>query len=80
MPHDINGIGTWYYGKRRIHRFKDTCKFCNRVGKRSSRNAPTVSLLASARLLLARWSHSRGSVGGDSVYAPYTIFPSLNAG
>jgi tetratricopeptide (TPR) repeat protein len=30
MPTVINGIGTWYYGKRRIHTIKDTCEFCNR--------------------------------------------------
>jgi tetratricopeptide (TPR) repeat protein len=29
MPTVINGIGTWYYGKRRIHTFKGTCEFCH---------------------------------------------------
>ncbi|MBM4070480.1 MAG: hypothetical protein FJ271_16220 [Planctomycetes bacterium] len=28
MPTVINGIGTWYYGKRRIHTLKGTCSFC----------------------------------------------------
>jgi hypothetical protein len=28
MPTVINGIGTWYYGKRRIHTIKATCEFC----------------------------------------------------
>jgi hypothetical protein len=28
MPTTINGIGTWYCGKRRIHRVKDGCRFC----------------------------------------------------
>ncbi len=32
MPSVINGIGTWYYGKRNIHRFRAGCEFCNRVG------------------------------------------------
>jgi predicted Zn-dependent protease len=36
MPHVINGIGTWYYGKRRIHRLKNTCSFCNRVAELES--------------------------------------------
>jgi tetratricopeptide (TPR) repeat protein len=28
MPTVINGIGTWYYGKRRIHTIKGVCEFC----------------------------------------------------
>jgi tetratricopeptide (TPR) repeat protein len=32
MPSVHNGIGTWYYGKRRIHGYKGTCSFCQRVG------------------------------------------------
>src|ERR1700694_4003625 len=36
MPTVHNGIGTWYYGKKRIHRFKGTCAFCNRVGELES--------------------------------------------
>lgn len=36
MPHVHNGIGTWYYGKKRIHRLKGTCEFCNRVGELTS--------------------------------------------
>lgn len=28
MPTVVNGIGTWYYGKRRIHTIKGTCEFC----------------------------------------------------
>src|SRR6516165_3577636 len=28
MPTVVNGIGTWYYGKRRIHTRKGTCEFC----------------------------------------------------
>jgi tetratricopeptide (TPR) repeat protein len=31
MPHTINGIGTWYYGKRRIHTVKDACEFCGKL-------------------------------------------------
>jgi tetratricopeptide (TPR) repeat protein len=36
MPTVVNGIGTWYYGKRNIHRLKGTCEFCNRVGELTS--------------------------------------------
>ena len=36
MPTVHNGIGTWYYGKRRIHRHKSTCPFCNRIGELES--------------------------------------------
>src|SRR5207302_1750703 len=28
MPTLINGCGTWYYGKRRIHRVKSSCSSC----------------------------------------------------
>jgi tetratricopeptide (TPR) repeat protein len=31
MPYIHNGVGTWYYGKRRIHSRKGTCEFCKRV-------------------------------------------------
>lgn len=30
MPFVVNGIGTWYYGKRRIHNARQTCEFCSR--------------------------------------------------
>src|SRR5260370_35983290 len=36
MPTVVNGIGTWYYGKKRIHRLKGTCSFCNRVSELES--------------------------------------------
>ena len=36
MPTVINGIGTWYYGRRCIHRLKNTCEFCNRMGELES--------------------------------------------
>jgi hypothetical protein len=36
MPTVINGIGTWYYGKKRIHRLKKVCPFCNRVAELES--------------------------------------------
>jgi tetratricopeptide (TPR) repeat protein len=32
MPTVVNGIGTWYYGKRRLHRLKGVCGFCGGVG------------------------------------------------
>ncbi|MFO0938432.1 MAG: tetratricopeptide repeat protein [Gemmataceae bacterium] len=36
MPHVINGVGTWYYGRSRIHRLKAGCEFCNRIGELTS--------------------------------------------
>lgn len=30
MPHVVNGIGTWYYGKRRIYSYQGDCEFCER--------------------------------------------------
>jgi tetratricopeptide (TPR) repeat protein len=36
MPTVYNGIGTWYYGKRRIHRLKGVCNFCHAVGELQS--------------------------------------------
>jgi tetratricopeptide (TPR) repeat protein len=36
MPTIYNGIGTWYYGKKRLHRLMGTCAFCNRVGELQS--------------------------------------------
>jgi tetratricopeptide (TPR) repeat protein len=36
MPTVVNGIGTWYYGKKRIHRLKNVCSFCNRAGELES--------------------------------------------
>lgn len=36
MPTVINGVGTWYYGKRNIHRAKATCSFCQNVGELES--------------------------------------------
>jgi hypothetical protein len=31
MPTVINGIGTWYYGQRRIHSRKGACAFCGKL-------------------------------------------------
>jgi tetratricopeptide (TPR) repeat protein len=31
MPTVVNGIGTWYYGKRRSHTRKGTCEFCGNL-------------------------------------------------
>jgi tetratricopeptide (TPR) repeat protein len=31
MPTVVNGVGTWYYGKKRIHTIKGVCGFCKRV-------------------------------------------------
>ncbi len=36
MPFVINGIGTWYYGKRRMHTLPGTCEFCRRQTALSS--------------------------------------------
>lgn len=36
MPTVVNGIGTWYYGKSRIHTRKGTCEFCQRLGELQS--------------------------------------------
>src|SRR4029077_18562322 len=36
MPTVVNGIGTWYYGKQRIHRCKGVCPFCQRIGELQS--------------------------------------------
>jgi len=36
MPHVHNGVGTWYYGKTRIHGRMDTCPICKRVAKLES--------------------------------------------
>src|SRR5262245_4142592 len=36
MPSVVEGIGTWYYGKHRVHRRKDVCSFCNAVGELAS--------------------------------------------
>jgi tetratricopeptide (TPR) repeat protein len=33
MPHVINGIGTWHWGKRNIHKETGSCEFCGRVGE-----------------------------------------------
>ena len=32
MPHVINGVGTWYYGKRNVHRLRNVCSQCSAVG------------------------------------------------
>ena len=36
MPFVVNGIGTWYYGKRHIHTFRDNCQFCGNHADLSS--------------------------------------------
>ncbi|MGB8352658.1 MAG: hypothetical protein WCD79_02095 [Chthoniobacteraceae bacterium] len=33
MPHVINGIGTWHWGKRNIYKETGTCEFCNAFGE-----------------------------------------------
>jgi tetratricopeptide (TPR) repeat protein len=36
MPTVMNGVGTWYYGRRRIHRLKGVCQSCHAVGELES--------------------------------------------
>src|SRR5713226_3944738 len=36
MPTVVNGLGTWYYGKRRIHRVKAACSQCNALAELES--------------------------------------------
>jgi tetratricopeptide (TPR) repeat protein len=36
MPSTYNGIGTWYYGKQRVHRIKATCTQCSALGELES--------------------------------------------
>jgi tetratricopeptide (TPR) repeat protein len=31
MPFVLNGVGTWYYGKRNVHRLRDVCSQCQAV-------------------------------------------------
>ena len=33
MPYTMNGIGTWYYGKRNVQARMDTCEFCGKYGQ-----------------------------------------------
>jgi tetratricopeptide (TPR) repeat protein len=36
MPHTINGIGTWYYGKDNVVTRNDRCEFCGKYGELKS--------------------------------------------
>lgn len=36
MPHVINGIGTWHWGKRNLHKETGTCEFCRAFGELKS--------------------------------------------
>jgi tetratricopeptide (TPR) repeat protein len=36
MPHVVNGIGTWYCGRERIHTLRGVCEFCRAAGDLSS--------------------------------------------
>jgi tetratricopeptide (TPR) repeat protein len=36
MPTVINGIGTWYYGRERVHTLRGVCEFCQGVGDLTS--------------------------------------------
>src|SRR5438477_8331931 len=33
MPHVHNGIGTWHWGKRNIHKETGNCEFCQSFGE-----------------------------------------------
>src|SRR6266853_440555 len=36
MPALVNGIGTWYFGKRNVHRVKALCSQCNHLAELES--------------------------------------------
>src|SRR5262245_7780052 len=36
MPTVVNGIGTWYYGRDRIHTVRGVCEFCHAVSDLTS--------------------------------------------
>ncbi len=36
MPYVVNGVGTWNYGKERVHRIKATCEFCHSLAELTS--------------------------------------------
>lgn len=46
MPTVVNGIGTWYYGKKRIHRLKNVCSFCNRTAELESYDTTLYFVIA----------------------------------
>src|SRR5688572_15781563 len=31
MPQTMNGIGTWYYGKKNVQKYQGVCRACNRL-------------------------------------------------
>ncbi|MHC5083195.1 MAG: tetratricopeptide repeat protein [Planctomycetota bacterium] len=36
MPHTVNGIGTWYFGKKNRYSYEGICQFCNNYATLSS--------------------------------------------
>lgn len=51
MPTVVNGIGTWHYGKRRIHRRRGTCPFCHRLADLESYDTTNYFVVAFVPLL-----------------------------
>ena len=45
MPHVINGIGTWYYGRRNLHESYGTCEHCGQEGRLSSFDTTLYAVL-----------------------------------
>ncbi|WP_020473024.1 tetratricopeptide repeat protein [Zavarzinella formosa] len=54
MPFVINGVGTWYYGKKRIHTIRETCEFCNRQTDLSSYDTTLFFVVAFIPLIPIR--------------------------
>src|SRR6185295_12640362 len=36
MPSVVNGIGTWYYGKRNVQKYEGVCRACGQAGTLST--------------------------------------------
>lgn len=45
MPHVVNGIGTWYWGKSGIHGIKGVCEACGRSGELLSYDTRTYFVI-----------------------------------
>ena len=47
MPYTLNGVGTWYYGKRNVHRLRNVCSQCSAVGDLESIRERLIATLVS---------------------------------
>ncbi|MGB0716213.1 MAG: hypothetical protein ACPGXK_10065, partial [Phycisphaerae bacterium] len=45
MPQTINGIGTWYYGKKNLHQREDVCEQCGQPAVLSSYDTRTYFVI-----------------------------------